>query len=168
MRTYTRTRAIEATHNNAGIPANSFIKAKAEIHCFADALAFVQKQQTWGENLLPLASNVVVYVVKRRRGKPVSIAVRLYDTDIITYHANGTWEADNGGFFTPTTSTRCNQFGPYGFHFSHVNKKLVAWNPSAGGYLETGPGKRYLCGTKPLDPLSVGLGGKGKALLYGD
>jgi hypothetical protein len=58
------------------------------------------------------------------------VATWLYETDIITYYPDGTFVADNGGFNTPTTSTRCNQFGPEGWCFFHHNKKLTGRNKS--------------------------------------
>ncbi len=103
------------SHINAGIPATSFIKTKAPIKSFTDAFNFLS-----GEKEKKVASNVVVHKLKNSK----SIAIKLYGTDIIIYHSNGTFEADNGGFNTPTTSTRCNQFGPKDWTFFHHKKKL--------------------------------------------
>lgn len=119
---------MSATHAYAGI-TTGYVKAKADIHSYDDAEAFLDGQQQ-----KQLASNVIV-----RRLSPTSIAIRLYNTDILVYHSDGTFEADNGGYNTPTTSGRCNQFGPRNYHFSHAKKKLVAWN---GEYHATGKGVR--------------------------
>lgn len=107
------------THLNAGIPANSYIKAKAEVKSYEDAATFLGNDRE-----KKLASNTVVH-----RVAPDAIAVRLYETDIITYYADGTFTADNGGFNTPTTSTRCTQFGPRGWFFYHHKKKLGGRGP---------------------------------------
>lgn len=120
---------MAATHPNAGIAATCFLKTKgnAEVHSYQDAAAFLG-----GSSQRTIASNVTIV-----RRSPSSIAVRLYQTNIITYHADGTFEADNGGYATPTTSTRCNQFGPRGYYFCHGKYKLLANGKP------TGPGVRF-------------------------
>jgi hypothetical protein len=102
----------------SGIAANNPVKAKAVVKSFEQAEAFLD-----GEEEKTLASHVVVYRVGGG-----GIAICLYETDIITYYPDGTFVADNGGFNTPTTSTRCNQFGPEGWCFFHHNKKLTGRN----------------------------------------
>lgn len=111
------------THLNAGIPANHPIKAIAIVRSFAEAEAFLADPEHDGPHSeRPLASNV--RVVQRSYD---AIAIRLYNTDIITYYRDGTFSFDNGGFNTPTTSTRCNQFGPRGWFFYHHKQLLRAW-----------------------------------------
>jgi hypothetical protein len=112
---------IRATHQNAGIAASIKIKTveDAEIHSYFDCESFLQ-----GSMERQIASNVMIV-----RCSDTAIAVRLYNTDIITYFADGTFTAQNGGFNTPTTSSRANQFGPMNVHFSHTKKVLT---PSKG------------------------------------
>lgn len=110
--------AAIGTHPNGGIPASCYIKAKAEIRSYADASAFLAEGT---QNNRLVASHVTI-----ARRSPTTIAVRLYNTDIITYHSDETFSFSNGGFYTPTTSTRCNQFGPKGYHFSHGKRILHA------------------------------------------
>jgi len=105
------------SHYYSGIAANNPVKAKAEVNSFEQAEAFLD-----GEFKRKLASNVVVHQVVDG-----GIAVCLYATDIITYYPDGTFIADNGGFSTPTTSTRCNQFGPKGWRFFHEKGSLMGW-----------------------------------------
>lgn len=116
---------IRSTHPNAGIAALGNIKSKAEINSYKSANEFLGDQ-----NQKIVAANV--NVIRKDNG----IAIRLYNTDIVTYYPDETFEADNGGFNTPTTSNRCTQFGP-GCYFSHANKVL-----HAGGYPAT-KGKRF-------------------------
>jgi hypothetical protein len=119
----------------AGIPATCFIAAKAKIKSFKEAVDFLD-----GEREKKLGSNVVARVKAGPAHRPKSVAIRLYNTDIITYHNDGTFEADNGGFNTPTTSTRCNQFGPEGFSFAHYGKKLWVYSHQTRQSLPTGKG----------------------------
>lgn len=44
-----------------------------------------------------------------------AVAVRLHDTDVVTYNADGTVTFDTGGWFTMTTKERMNYFGPSGW-----------------------------------------------------
>ncbi len=139
---------LGANHFNAGIPANHFIKAKAEIHSFNDCLVFMDNGRAVEKDL---GSNVTVRLDARDHGgRPEAYAVVLYLTPIVIYHADGTWEADNGGYNTPTTSTRLNQFGPRGFHFSHERQKLWAFPCGeglrifCGGHLTTAFTQRFL------------------------
>jgi len=141
------------THINAGIPANSFIKAKAEIGSYEDCEAFLDNK-----NERKVASNVTIRKVRPHFGgdgphrydngtecvycgEPKSLdrpsfAVKLYGTDIIIYHPDGTFEFDNGGFNTPTTATRACQFGPTGWRFGHHKKKLHAWKTDCGSHCQ--------------------------------
>jgi hypothetical protein len=57
---------------------------------------------------------------------PEAIAVKLYETDIITYYSDETFGFTNGGYYTPTTSSRANQFGPKAYWFGHTNMLLHA------------------------------------------
>ena len=133
--------AARASHPNAGIPANTFIKAKAEIHSYEDAAAFLgdEVEREIGSNV-----RIVRTDLKGRRRQDASISVRLYATDIITYYPGGTFNADNGGYFTPTTSSRATQFGPEGWYFGHHECRLF------GRY---GSGEDVVVVTFPFDGL---------------
>jgi hypothetical protein len=49
-----------------------------------------------------------------RRGE--AIAVRLHDTDILTFHPDGSVSYETGGWFTVTTKDRMNSYGPLRIH----------------------------------------------------
>ncbi len=106
-------------HPHAGIAAMPGIKSKAEIRSHRDCEAFLA-----GENRKKVASNVYV------EARGTSFAIILYETAIVIYHDDGTFEADNGGWNTPTTSARATQFGPLGWYFCHSHKKLCVWRPA--------------------------------------
>jgi hypothetical protein len=150
------------THLYAGIAANMPIKSEADIKSYADCVAFMGDERE-----KQVASNVRIRRVQSHFGgngphryddsdktccycgepkhlnRP-SYAVVLYDTKIIIYHPDGMFEADNGGFDTPTTSQRASQFGPEGFSFWHDNKNLVA-NHVGGKVYKTGRGVKISC-----------------------
>lgn len=111
---------MAANHLYAGIAANIDVKTvgDAEVTNYEQAAAFLgdarEKQ---------LASNVTVV-----RVDATTIGLKLYHTIIVAYYANGQFSVDNGGFNTPTTSRRINQFTPAGWHFHHHQKKLAVWN----------------------------------------
>ena len=102
------------THINAGIPAGRYVKADAEIHSYQDAVDFLA-----GAAEKQVARNVVVHRVNRD-----TIGIKVYNTTVIKYHNDDTFEVDNGGYNTLTTSTRVNQFGPKGWLFWHHQKVL--------------------------------------------
>jgi hypothetical protein len=56
---------------------------------------------------------------------PPSYEIILYRTPIVRYYPDGTFSVDNGGFNTPTTSSRVSQFTPDWFTGQHERKKLV-------------------------------------------
>lgn len=74
-------------------------------------------------NVYIVESDDDVSLAKDERG---TFEIIFYDTCIVKYYADGSFSVDNGGFNTPTTSTRINQFTPRWFSVSHVDKKLVA------------------------------------------
>lgn len=132
------TRANPRTsHIYAGIAAREGIKAKAEIHSYQDCRAFLSAE---GER--NLASNVKVRHWSGVNGED-RCEVVLYTTVILIYYKDGTFSADNGGHNTPTTSARCNQFGPRRYLFSHKKKKLVAYDTRGGHKHPTGHDRRY-------------------------
>jgi hypothetical protein len=134
-----------------------WIKTKATIRSYADCEAFLDNldERQLGSNVVVRkiqphfrgqgphryeGGKKCVYCGERKTLDRSSFAVRLYGTDIIIYHCDGTFEFDNGGFNTPTTSTRCNQFGPTGWWFSHHKKKLHAYRSGGGPTLVQGCG----------------------------
>jgi hypothetical protein len=54
-----------------------------------------------------------------RRGDG-SIAVKLHDTDVVTYRADGSIVLDSGGWLTVTTKDRMNEHGPQGWRVYSV------------------------------------------------
>lgn len=60
------------------------------------------------------------YAIRRDQN---SIAIRLHNTDILTFSANGSIKLNTGGWETVTTKSRMNEFLPEGysvFQKSHV------------------------------------------------
>ena len=109
-----------ATHRNAGIAALGPINTKAEIHSFQEAEVFLGPLSAVpAGSVKEVARNV--YVVRESED---TIAIRLYNTIVIRYHRDNTFEVDNGGYNTLTTKNRINQFGPKGWFFWHHNKVL--------------------------------------------
>jgi len=62
-----------------------------------------------GRDRRKLANNTWL---ERRNGE--HIAVRLHQTDVVTYRVDGTTVLDSGGWRTVTTKDRINRFGPQG------------------------------------------------------
>lgn len=54
--------------------------------------------------------------------------IRLYDTDIVTFHPDGMVELDSGGWMTVTTKERMNRFSPFS-----VFAKRGTWYVRVGG-----------------------------------
>lgn len=102
-----------ASHDFAGIAALG-VKAKADCHTFEEYDAYLGYEYEKG-----LAAKIVVKRVDKDQ-----IAVVLYDTQILVFHRNGTFYANDGGFQTPTTRNRLMQFGPRGWHFGFGHGKL--------------------------------------------
>jgi hypothetical protein len=113
-----------ATHDYAGIPANTTIKARGKVESYADGVDFLAGQES-----RILASNVMV----RRNREHDNIAVVLYDTEIIRYYPDGTFSVDNGGYNTPTSASRVTQFTPPPYWAHHSSKKMLL-NGSATGH----------------------------------
>ena len=76
-----------------------------EIQSYADAVAYLARGRDKDDR--PLASNT------RLQSRPGgSIAVRLYSTDIVTYHPDGRITLRSGGWRTYTTKARINGYAP--------------------------------------------------------
>ena len=115
-----------ASHIYAGIPAGSFIKAKAEIHSYQEAADFLGD-----ESERELASNVRVLRLPKALDGALCIGIQLYNTIVLRYYSDGTFVADNGGHNTPTTRTRVAQFGPKGWNWWHKKKQLHGYHQSS-------------------------------------
>lgn len=111
--------------------------------CNADVRSYGEAEEfLGGSDARQIGENVKIV-----RLSPDSIAVRFYYTDIVTYFADGTFIADNGGKNTPSTSSRATQFGPRGWTFWHSRKKLVAYGPGASAQYQMGVDHRYRADT---------------------
>ena len=62
------------------------------------------------------------------RVDPSTIAVKLHSTNVITFRANGQIVFDSGGWKTPTTKERMNQFSP-----ARVSQSRGTWEISIDG-----------------------------------
>lgn len=126
------------THSEAGIPANMFVKLFRDMPCtnWDEALAIINAIYLSPHTTHDRYTARGVVITKDARGN-ISlqrtsaeeedgdwIDVILYDTPIVRYYQDGSFSVDNGGFNTPTTSTRISQFTPHGYHAYHANKKL--------------------------------------------
>lgn len=56
------------------------------------------------------------------------IAVRFYDTDVITYHADGSFTLNTGGWHTQTTAIRLDTYNPAGLRFGFQNRIMYVWD----------------------------------------
>lgn len=72
------------------------------------------------------------YAVRLEDG---SIAIRLYETNIVTFYPTGDFKLSNGGFETATTFSRINEYIPQGYKvmrtkgqwFLHTPNKTLAF-----------------------------------------
>lgn len=53
------------------------------------------------------------YANRRENG---DIAITLHDTDVVTYHSDGTYTLNSGGWLTVTTKDRLNSYSPFVVH----------------------------------------------------
>ena len=77
-------------------------QAKADIQCYEQAETFLANRDA-----RKVAANTDIV-----RRDSETIAVRLYATDIVTFHSDGRVTFDTGGYDTTTTRQRMNQFSP--------------------------------------------------------
>lgn len=69
-----------------------------------------------------------------------TIAVRLHDTDVVTYHADGRITLDTGEWYTVTTKERINRFTPANIHIaSNRGRWIVAHHVIAYDNYYTAP-----------------------------
>jgi len=76
---------------------------------YTEAREILEKQKARGHNRKKLASNT--YLELRENGND-NIAIKFYDTDIIVLKGNGDIVLSNGGYATPTTKSRINEYLP--------------------------------------------------------
>lgn len=57
------------------------------------------------------------------------IAVRLHDTDVVTYRRDGAISLNTGGWFTVTTKARMNTFSPFGVSSNRGEWQVALRNP---------------------------------------
>lgn len=62
------------------------------------------------------------------RGKNEDIHLRYHNTDVITFHKDGTFTLDGGGYRTATTLRRLKEFGPF-----QICQKNGEWLLSSDG-----------------------------------
>ncbi len=139
-----------ATHEYAGIAARAWLKAP-EIRCYADVDQFLGDKFN-----KKLASNMQVV----RLGM-YSVHVVLYETTILVYHSDGTFEASNGGWNTRTTVNRLDQFGPKAWRFFHSKKLLWGWVPGTRQEEQLHMGKRlFVFPSQSVPPAHKGIPGR--------
>jgi hypothetical protein len=115
---------MPARHAHSGIAANSVVRTQTEEYkSFPELLSFLQEQQVEARTL---ASNVLVRASEwdDNSGDVTRVDIVLYDTPVVSYYRDGSFSVDNGGFNTPTTMNRVNQFAPHWFWIGHIDKKL--------------------------------------------
>lgn len=139
---------MPSTHEYAGIAASPIAtKRNAEIVSFASALAFLHtevanlsyggdlekaKRATWrAGDQVPLAlrsPNLKLRVLRcDDSGQPTHIGVVLYNTVIVTYRNDETFTCNTGGYNTPTTMSRLNQFTPLPYRWRAHRGDRMMW-----------------------------------------
>ena len=96
-----------------------FFKAQDTTSTYVDLLDTLKKRTT--KKLLNHT-----YAVRRENGR---IAVRLHNTDVVTFDPNGDVMIDTGGWKTVTTKSRMNQYLP---HPLRVYARDFNWYVSCG------------------------------------
>ena len=64
----------------------------------------------------------------KRRGD--DIAVKLHDTDVVTYHPNGSITLNTGGWYSVTTKERMSRFTNFGVHTNRGEWAVLNPNPN--------------------------------------
>lgn len=85
----------------------------------------------------------------QRRGD--DIAVRLHQTDVVTFHADGTATLNTGGWFTMTTKDRIHRYLPAGLNLSSIRGR---WFLTYSGHYE---GDTYVKSDRPAVPYADGI-----------
>ena len=115
---------MSASHAYSGITANNPVKTvdNSIVQSYKQCAAFAICHALLWVNEWQLASNVRLRLVE---GDDQYYAIVLYKTEIVRYYENEMFSVDNGGYNTPTTAKRINQFTPRDYSFFHHNKKLA-------------------------------------------
>jgi hypothetical protein len=79
------------------------------------------------------------------------IAVRLHDTDVVTFHADGTATLNTGGWFTMTTKERINRYLPGGIR---LESNRGRWFLIYTGHWD---GEHYVKSERPAVPFTDGI-----------
>lgn len=75
------------------------------------------------------------------------IAVRFYHTDVITYHADGSFTLHTGGWHTQTTAIRLDTYNPAGLRFG-FSKRVLYVHDTSIPYEERGKPMRFYEGMR--------------------
>lgn len=81
------------------------MRRSQKVRCYEDAKSFFEKAR-FPKRGKPLQNNTRLY----RRGK--DYAVRLHQTDVVTYHSDGSCTVYAGGWETVTTADRIGRYSP--------------------------------------------------------
>lgn len=60
-----------------------------------------------------------------------TVAVRYHATNVVVYHANGSITLNTGGYYTPTTAARMNEYLPSHLHVQRRKRKWTLLNTRA-------------------------------------
>lgn len=91
------------------LKANAGAKLKMPIASYAVAAAFMARFRDGRTDSAKLAHNTVVVAREGNVRGEDAYAIRLYNTDIVTFYRDGTIKLDNGGHQTVTTKARMNE-----------------------------------------------------------
>lgn len=97
---------------------------KPKIQSYADAATYLGKKRDRPAGYSRGRTRIV-------RLDADTVAVRLHDTDIVTYHADGRIVLKTGGWKTATTKARMNEFSP-----ARVHQADFEWFANGGEFVE--------------------------------
>jgi len=93
--------------------------------------------------------------LERRPGG--DIAVRLHQTDVVTFHADGTATLDSGGWLTVTTKSRMNDYLPGGISLGSVKGRWFLTYAGHHTYDADGNYLAYVKSERPSVPFADGI-----------
>lgn len=98
-------------------------------HCYEDCAALLNTARdiTRGK---PIANNTRIFPRTNASGNS-DMAIRLHNTDVLTFHTDGTMTLDSGGWRTVTTKERLNRYLPTGLN---VWSDRGTWKLYSGDY----------------------------------
>jgi hypothetical protein len=134
------------THPYSGIVANLPVKTVGDtvFDSYEACAEFARTHEPYSRTDIyhrywAIASNVDL-AFRQGRGEDY-FGIVLYNTEIVRFYQDETFSVDNGGFNTPTTSTRVTQFTPMGYSAWHSKGKMML-NSSATGHDVRFPNQR--------------------------